>query len=63
LTPAFGRYIGIDYSGAKTPTASLKELREYSCRRSKTTNWCFAGIYSVSREAQMQDSIGDTPEC
>ncbi len=28
-TPAFQRYIGIDYSGAKTPEASLKGLRVY----------------------------------
>ena len=27
--PAFIRYIGIDYSGAETPTASLKGLRVY----------------------------------
>jgi hypothetical protein len=27
--PAFARYIGIDYSGAATPTASLKGLRTY----------------------------------
>ena len=27
--PIFARYIGIDYSGAKTPTASLKGLRVY----------------------------------
>jgi hypothetical protein len=27
--PAFGRYIGIDYSGAETPTSSLKGLRVY----------------------------------
>lgn len=27
--PAFVRYIGIDYSGARTPTASLKGLRVY----------------------------------
>ncbi len=27
--PAFAQYIGIDYSGAKTPTASLKGLRVY----------------------------------
>ena len=26
---AFGRYIGIDYSGAQTPSASLKGLRAY----------------------------------
>ena len=26
---AFVRYIGIDYSGAETPTASLKGLRVY----------------------------------
>jgi hypothetical protein len=28
-SPTFGRYIGIDYSGAKTPTSSLKGLRIY----------------------------------
>jgi hypothetical protein len=28
--PAFTRYIGIDYSGAETPTASLQRLRVYS---------------------------------
>ncbi len=28
-TPAFDFYIGIDYSGAKTPTASLKGWRVY----------------------------------
>lgn len=28
--PSFGRWIGIDYSGAETPTASLKGLRVYS---------------------------------
>lgn len=27
--PAFTRYVGIDYSGAETPTASLKGLRVY----------------------------------
>ncbi len=27
--PSFDRYIGIDYSGAKTPTSSLKGLRVY----------------------------------
>lgn len=27
--PAFARYIGIDYSGARTPTESLKGLRVY----------------------------------
>ncbi len=27
--PAFARYFGIDYSGAQTPTASLKGLRVY----------------------------------
>jgi hypothetical protein len=26
---AFSRYIGIDYSGAETPEASLKGLRDY----------------------------------
>jgi hypothetical protein len=27
--PTFARYIGIDYSGAQTPSASLKHLRVY----------------------------------
>lgn len=27
--PQFGRYVGIDYSGAETPTSSLKGLRVY----------------------------------
>jgi hypothetical protein len=27
--PIFDRYIGIDYSGAMTPTSSLKGLRVY----------------------------------
>ena len=27
--PAFERYIGIDYSGERTPTVSLKGLRVY----------------------------------
>ena len=31
---AFARYIGIDYSGARTPTASLKGLRVYMADRS-----------------------------
>ena len=30
---AFNRYIGIDYSGAKTPTSSLKGLRVYMADR------------------------------
>jgi len=30
MNPAFDRYIGIDYSGAATPTSSLKGLRVYS---------------------------------
>jgi hypothetical protein len=29
FVPAFARYIGIDYSGAETPTASLRGLRAY----------------------------------
>lgn len=31
--PAFERYIGIDYSGAETPTSSLKGLRVYCANR------------------------------
>jgi hypothetical protein len=31
--PTFARYIGIDYSGAETPTASLKGLRVYMADR------------------------------
>jgi len=29
MSPAFKRYVGIDYSGAETPTSSLKVLRIY----------------------------------
>ena len=29
MKPAFARYVGINYSGAETPTASLKALRVY----------------------------------
>jgi hypothetical protein len=29
MMPAFDHYIGLDYSGARTPTASLKGLRVY----------------------------------
>lgn len=32
--PTFGRYIGIDYSGAETPAMSLKGLRVYAADRS-----------------------------
>ena len=31
--PFFSRYIGIDYSGAQTPTSSLKGLRVYLANR------------------------------
>jgi len=31
--PAFDRYVGIDYSGAETPTSSLKGLRVYIADR------------------------------
>ena len=31
--PYFERYIGIDYSGAQTPTSSLKGLRVYAADR------------------------------
>jgi len=31
--PIFERYIGIDYSGAQTPTSSLKGLRVYAANR------------------------------
>ncbi len=33
--PVFNRYIGIDYSGAETPTASLKGLRIYLAGQDK----------------------------
>jgi hypothetical protein len=32
-TPAFARYVGIDYSGARTPIASLPGLRVYLAER------------------------------
>src|SRR5712664_3377818 len=33
--PSFSRYIGIDYSGAQWPTASLKGLRVYVADRAR----------------------------
>ena len=33
ISPSFDRYIGIDYSGAQTPTSSLKGLRIYMADR------------------------------
>ena len=33
MNPLFQRYIGIDYSGAQTPTSSLKGLRVYAADR------------------------------
>jgi hypothetical protein len=33
MNPAFERYIGIDYSGAQTPSSSLKGLRVYEIDR------------------------------
>ncbi len=34
MNPAFERYVGIDYSGAQTPSSSLKGLRVYEAARS-----------------------------
>jgi hypothetical protein len=36
MNPAFERYVGIDYSGAQTPTSSLKGLRVYAADRLNT---------------------------
>jgi hypothetical protein len=36
VMPTFARYIGIDYSGAETPTASLKGLRIYAADRASS---------------------------
>jgi hypothetical protein len=33
MDPSFERYVGIDYSGAQTPTSSLKGLRVYAADR------------------------------
>jgi hypothetical protein len=33
MNPAFEMYVGIDYSGAQTPTSSLKGLRVYEAHR------------------------------
>lgn len=38
MSPAFERYIGIDYSGAETPTSSLKGLRVYEADRLTTAH-------------------------
>ena len=36
MTPLFERYLGIDYSGAQTPSSSLTGLRVYSATRSQS---------------------------
>lgn len=36
VVPFFDRYIGIDYSGAETPTSSLKRVRVYMGDRAKS---------------------------
>lgn len=36
MNPAFERYVGIDYSGAQTPSSSLKSLRVYAADRLTT---------------------------
>jgi hypothetical protein len=36
MNPVFERYIGSDYSGAQTPSKSLKGLRVYSADRTAT---------------------------
>jgi hypothetical protein len=62
----FDRYIGIDYSGAQTPRASLKELRVYVADRvappiemqppaSQRKYWTRAGIAAWLSERLLQD--------
>lgn len=41
--PAFARYVGIDYSGAETPTSSLKGLRVYLAERESAAIGSIAG--------------------
>ena len=36
MNPSFERYIGMDYSGAQTPSSSLKGLRVYTADRLTT---------------------------
>jgi len=36
MVTQFSRYIGIDYSGAQTPTSSLKGLRVYMTSETAT---------------------------
>jgi hypothetical protein len=36
--PRFARYLGIDYSGAQTPTASLLGLRLYAATPARTSS-------------------------
>ena len=49
--PAFARYIGIDYSGAQTPTASLKGLRVYMAEGDAVPTECGATIRMTVRIA------------
>jgi hypothetical protein len=52
--PFFDRYIGIDYSGAETSTASLKGLRVYSVAawmRRADLEGCLARFFHPSMSA------------
>ena len=67
--PTFDRYIGIDYSGAQTPTASLRGLRVYMADRmappfevqpptSQRKYWTRAGIAAwLSHQLLKDDAV------
>jgi hypothetical protein len=70
--PAFARYIGIDYSGAQTPTSSLKGLRMYLADGSappvemqpSSPRGAFAGMRRAASiaAAKVATQLGNDPE-
>ena len=56
-SPAFHRYIGIDYSGAETPDSSLKGLRVYEGDRESVPVEVYPSLWSKSypREGRTPD--------
>jgi hypothetical protein len=65
--PLFKRYIGIDYSGAQTPTTSLKGLRVYLVERGVSQcdflgeTWALSQAIRRKSLMQMVGAVGIEP--
>jgi hypothetical protein len=65
---AFSRYIGIDYSGAETPEASLKgewQREPFGTYRPLSVRYLIVGGYAVSFHAQprRRETRSSPPRC